>query len=66
VPNKKLNFVGYSNSQLKNLQCWFSSLEANIVNELSTIDEPRVLKRYARIGQLFTTTSSIDCTIRPE
>lgn len=70
----RFQFLGYSNSQLKNHSCWFlckdnPSLpitEEQIVNYMGNFDkETNILKKFARKGQCFSTSRFV-CALEPE
>lgn len=68
IGNLKFQFLGYSNSQLKNHSCWFLCnnnplmpiSEAEITQYMGNFDsEQNVLKKLARKGQCFSTSKLI-------
>ena len=67
IPNgEKFKFIGYSNSQLKANSCWFFSEKAltedQMISTMGNFDEEcKLLKKYARRGQCFSTTSFVQC-----
>lgn len=75
--DRSLKFLGYSNSMLKERQCWFfcdndpdvDTLNVgrdNVLKNFGTFHhETNVLKRNARIGQLFTVSKEI-CLLKEE
>ena len=72
--NLKFEFLGYSNSQLKNHSFWFMCnnnpdspiSEAQIVNFMGSFDhETNLLKRFARKGQCFSTSKFV-ADLNPE
>lgn len=59
-------YIGYSNSQLKSHSCWYLLekdgvlQEDQVINEMGNFDkETKILKRYARRGQIFSTTQYV-------
>lgn len=69
--NRRLIFFGYSNSMIKERQCWFfcendPEVEAfnmgrnAVISNLGTFSqETNILKQNARIGQLFSTSKKV-------
>lgn len=64
----RFQFLGYSNSQLKNHSCWFLCVnnpwleitENEIVSYMGNFDkEKNILKKFARKGQCFSTSKLI-------
>lgn len=72
--NRHLEFLSYSNSQLKNHSCWFlcrnddehrisqSQIEAYMGN---FSHEKNILKKFARRGQCFSTSKKV-CELKPD
>ena len=74
VGNCKFQFLGYSNSQLKNHSCWFLCVnnpwlkitEKEIVDYMGNFDkEKNILKKFARKGQCFSTSKHV-CTLEKD
>jgi len=60
-------FIGYSSSQMKHHSCWFIATDPHcelseqiVMDRMGSFNhEPKILKRYARRGQCFSTTTFV-------
>jgi len=56
-------FLAYTNSSFKDIQFWFILSDRNVdklINPMADFDtEKKLLKRQARIGQMFTTSNFV-------
>ena len=76
IGNRRLNYMAYSNSQIKSKAFWFlcendpiliqqerggfRTIAAKRISRMGAFDQERnALKRFARIGQLFSASSEI-------